>query len=71
MNPGIYGYWEFTIRKLTNGRYKDTYFEMYGEVTKVDEAQITIIDCYDITYRILWSRLQKFEKQEKPINNKL
>ena len=64
---GTYGLWKFYIRKLMFGKYYDTYFEMYGEVTKSDDQVVTIIDCYEIEYRIVLTRLKSFEKQDKPL----
>ena len=68
MKEGIFGYWEFSTRKLMFGRYYITPIITYGEVIKADNEQIIIIDCDDIKYRIVWNRLIKFEKQDKPTN---
>ena len=63
---GVYGFWIFRIKRLLFEHYYNTYFEMYGDVIAIDEKAVTIKDCYDFTYRIVWDRLIKFEKQDKP-----
>ena len=63
---GDYGYWKFMVKKLIHDKYYENNIEMYGEITKADEQQIKIVDCYDIEYRIFLPRLIKFEKQDKP-----
>ena len=72
MKENVYGFWIFTKKKLIHERYISAYFETYGTVIKADDVQIIVEDCdlnYDgekITHRIVWNRLIKFEKQDKP-----
>ena len=67
---GVYGFWIFTVKKLIYGKYYTNYFETYGEVEKVTDTDIIIKDdAYDpeiIRHRIVWDRLIKFEKRNKP-----
>jgi len=63
---GLYGRFQFTIIKKKFGRTFKTPFDLYAEVTEVDNGNIWIIDNDDIPYLVSKKNIKSFEAEVKP-----
>ena len=66
---GLFGYFEFTLRKKVFGHFIETSFYIYGTIKEMDDKNVLIEDSADNDIQYLPAKLKitKFEKQDKPI----
>ena len=63
---GLYGRFQFTIIKKKFGRTFKTPFDLYAEVTEVDNGNILIKDNDDLEFIVAKKNIKSFEPEAKP-----